>query len=333
MDVHMELLRVLSLSTSEFKNMLIASGTHEPDPTTGLGQRQTTIRDVLKVRAILSGKLRLPMELVDLILDMAEYWVCSRTQMTQSCSVAQAIMGRREISHDSSGNLLALRSDIIGRCAGHDGPDSQTFQEYQPVDRNPATPAAPNEKLCTGASFAECLGYTMPELTHPVRKLVFTIWSHDQGWTSMKRDSTNVYGRSSTWFEVGLERFVQHEEKTNMPDLSKARTVIPRSQVEEGDRKLDMEYNSDQYLIQINRQANSIMAQHCVEWRWDDSIELHQGRTDTEFRKQGRSPTTPSGEFVRNLQVGDIITIWAKARYPGWRNEVESVTLDVHWAY
>ncbi|KKF95719.1 hypothetical protein CFO_g1928 [Ceratocystis platani] len=205
----------------------------------------------------------------------------------------------------------ALRSDIIGRCAGHDGPGSQAFQEHQPVDRTPATPAAPNEKLCSGASFAECLGDTMPGLTYPVRKLVFTIWSHDQGWASEGRDPTNVYNNSWTWFEVGLERFVQHEEKTNMPDLSKARTVIPRSQAKDGDRKLDMDYHRDQYLIQLNRQADSITAQHCVEWRWDDSIELDQGRADTEFRKQGRSPTTPSG----------------------WRNEVESVTLDVHWAY
>ncbi|KAL1894612.1 hypothetical protein Cpir12675_003601 [Ceratocystis pirilliformis] len=318
MGLYTEFLRVLSLKTSKLRKILISSGNDNPDTTTALALRQTTVRYVLKVRAILSDKLGLPVELVDLILDMAECWVCSRTQTASPCTVRE------------------LRSGIIGRCAGHDGPDSQAFKECQPFSYDPAPPAALNDKLCTGAPFAECLGDAMPWLTYPVRKLVFTIYSYDQGWTSLRTDPTNAYYESYTWFEVGLERFVQREEKPNTPDLLQLQAVIPKSQVvEDGSRILDMGHGNerhDSHLIQINRQANSTVAQHCVEWRWDDSIELHQGHADTEFWKQGRSPTTPSGEFVRNLQVGDIITIWAKARDPGWVNKVESVTVDVHWA-
>lgn len=40
---------------------------------------------------------------------------------------------------------------------------------------------------------------------HPVRKVVFTIQSHDQGWATGERN--RGYHNSWTWFEAGLERF------------------------------------------------------------------------------------------------------------------------------
>lgn len=45
----------------------------------------------------------------------------------------------------------------------------------------------------------------MPSLAHPVRKIVFTIESRDQGWGG--GDSRGSYHGSWTWFEAGLERF------------------------------------------------------------------------------------------------------------------------------
>ncbi|PHH54549.1 hypothetical protein CFIMG_003575RA [Ceratocystis fimbriata CBS 114723] len=142
------------------------------------------------------------MELVDLILDMAEYWVCSRTQTAKPRTVQEITWGRHCLPLDDHGNLLV-----------------------QPSEYDPAPPAAPNDKLCTGASFAECLGNAMPWLTYPVRKLVFTIYSYDQGWTSLETDPTNAYYLSHTWFEVGLERFVEREERPNTPDLLQVRRV------------------------------------------------------------------------------------------------------------
>jgi hypothetical protein len=47
---------------------------------------------------------------------------------------------------------------------------------------------------------------------------------------------------------------------------------------------------------------------------------------------QGRGRNTANGQFVRDLKVGDIVTVWGKARFPGWVNMIETVQIDVYWA-
>jgi len=44
-----------------------------------------------------------------------------------------------------------------------------------------------------------------PRSQRPVRKIIFTIRSHDQGWGGNNGDKGTFAG-SCTWFEVGLER-------------------------------------------------------------------------------------------------------------------------------
>lgn len=52
----------------------------------------------------------------------------------------------------------------------------------------------------------------------------------------------------------------------------------------------------------------------------------------TALAEIGRGKATGDGEFVRNLKLGDIVTVWAKARFPGWVNYVDRVKVDVYWA-
>jgi hypothetical protein len=52
----------------------------------------------------------------------------------------------------------------------------------------------------------------------------------------------------------------------------------------------------------------------------------------TALEEQGRGRDTGTGEFVRNLKLGDVVTVWAKARFPQWVNVVEQVKIDVYWA-
>ena len=60
-------------------------------------------------------------------------------------------------------------------------------------------------KECEPKHFEQSLGEAMPLLRNPVRKIVFTIKSRDQGWGGGANGAT--YHGSYTWFEAGLERF------------------------------------------------------------------------------------------------------------------------------
>jgi hypothetical protein len=54
--------------------------------------------------------------------------------------------------------------------------------------------------------FAKLADYPAPVLASPVRKIVFTMVSRDQGWGGTGNEPP-PYGGSFTWFEAGLERF------------------------------------------------------------------------------------------------------------------------------
>lgn len=56
------------------------------------------------------------------------------------------------------------------------------------------------------AYFAKLAKYPTPGLVNPVRKIVFTIKSKDQGWGG-EPGTRHTYKSSWTWFEAGLERF------------------------------------------------------------------------------------------------------------------------------
>lgn len=61
--------------------------------------------------------------------------------------------------------------------------------------------------------FARVAKYPTPRLIHPVRKVVFKIKSHDQGWGG-DAEAKGTYRASWTWFEAGLEKFdAAHECK------------------------------------------------------------------------------------------------------------------------
>jgi hypothetical protein len=55
----------------------------------------------------------------------------------------------------------------------------------------------------------DCQG---PRLVNPVRKIVFTIRSRDQGWTSRQDSHENTFEGSWTWFEAGLEKFEEEKQ-------------------------------------------------------------------------------------------------------------------------
>jgi hypothetical protein len=82
--------------------------------------------------------------------------------------------------------------------------------------------------------------------------------------------------------------------------------------------------------LQSNRTAYRNSKEHVITWASDDYIDPTSSEAD-ELEAEGRGRCTGNGNFVRSLKVGDIITIWAKARFPGWENVVQEVKIEVYW--
>ena len=217
--------------------------------------------------------------------------------------------------------------------------------------------------------FKSLAKYPTPELTHPVRKVVFTIKSRDQGWGGDRNRGDKQYAGSWTWFEAGLERFDREQTcespfkwisrpaliqlgephctsdlRYNSPKspepslpLCGLRPVQPTIQQPRGEDGSKYEYNHplsshDKYTIQRNKTANRQWQYNAVTWSWDDNVDPASEEAQQLDEDEGRGKASATGEFVRSLKLGDVVTIWGKARFPGWANQVEKVKIDVYWA-
>jgi len=182
------------------------------------------------------------------------------------------------------------------------------------------------------------MDYPDPLITHPCRKIVFTIRSRDQGWGGDQQDHDTYHG-SWTWFEAGVERWTnnagdgspeaQQQPSLVLEDLS---TVYPTVTGSEADTGFDHPLHPQEHLkIQCNKTAARETQEHRVVWSYTDDTDPENETAAAELAANGRGTATGDGKFVRDLKLGDIITVWGKTRFQGWTNNVESVKVDVYW--
>ncbi|KAL7906530.1 hypothetical protein GGI35DRAFT_458348 [Trichoderma velutinum] len=284
---------------------------------------EPSIVDIAVVKAMLYRAKKLPPDLIDAILDMAEYWIHSTTHLDDRIS----IMGGSEARE----NRFLLRSYPLGLLNS----GARQNANDQPYTTTLPTPRPLGETL-DASFFAKSVKYPLPRLVHPARKIVFKFRSQDQGYVSSPEEGDNPYSGSWTWFDVGLERF-DADSAVDGSELSvnSLRPVQPPIRQTSTD---PVGYNythellhSPEWEIQRNQTALRKWQDHVITWSYTDDIPADSERSKA-LEAQGRGRGTGDGKFVRQLQVGDVITVWGKARFPGWANRIESVQIDVYWA-
>lgn len=305
------------------------------------GPYEPTPLDICKVRALMVARIGLPEEIVDSIFDFAEYWAHSSNYIDymEEHKDPLRIAGGCRLE-----NRFLLRSLPVGLTSLR---EDSGLTETLAYDTNEAKPLPYKEQNDHQPDvFKRLAKHAPPRLEHPVRKVVFTVKSKDQGWVGGEAiKHKGSYKASWTWFEAGLERFDSTQqcdkncvadlryEKSNAPapdlPLCSLRPVVP--DVEQIGDNGEWQYihqlaAKSEHEIQRNRLARREWQENEIEWRWDDDLD---GEV---LDEAGRGRDTGNGEFVRNLKLGDVVTIWGKARFRGWVNHVQKVKVDVYWA-
>ncbi|KAK4156783.1 hypothetical protein C8A00DRAFT_30333 [Chaetomidium leptoderma] len=316
-------------------NKTSSDGTGES--SAGSSPYEPSVADVLVIKAMLNKALSIPPEIVDTIVDIAEYW-----PHTTTFSDSTVVAG----TNYPAENVFLLRSPPLGL---HNW-ERVSHTETSSMDKKPPRPQPANEEFSTD-DFQELIASPIPMLAQPCRRIVFTIRSHDQGWGG-EFGNHGTYNGSWTWCDVGLERWCkpptptqtdatgqqtqqQHDRPTlQLDDLC---TVLPEVEWDPEAKAhvfVHPLHPRDDLKIQCNVMAEREPILHRVVWSYTDDIDPERDAEAAaqQLASKGRGTATGNGRFVRDLKLGDVVTIWAKARFQGWSNHVESVKMDVYYA-
>lgn len=246
--------------------------------------------DVLKVRYILRNKISrpLPEELVDIILDSAEYWASAEVEMSQ---------GERIVHKDRDQVILKT----VPLC----------YDRASLASSSVPTPLPHRGK-------------------YPCRKIIFHISSHDQGGSG-NRPRENMYEGSWTWFDTEVIRAAHLK---NMYKDDKEQEVLENEggQVARhfGPENPKLLPRGDK--LQSNKAHVSKLQEHHIVWHYLDNVSPDSPEAEEVERMQGRGSLTLDGRGVRELEVGDSIAVWARARFPWWLNRVARARVQIYWA-
>ncbi|KAL1990282.1 hypothetical protein VTN49DRAFT_6121 [Thermomyces lanuginosus] len=279
------------------------------------------VREIL--RHIRKGKEELvPDEVVDMILDEAEYWP------SISATLHPAPI---DISQDRDKECLRTAPLCIDISDSDDGKKKVQVLPHRGL--------------------------------HPARKIVFKFSSRDQGWGGEYGDS-GTYNRSYTWFDAYImpsarEGVAEHQSRRHVeipkdedgkdvpsiivpnPEIQPPEQPPEQGQQEQGGLKRWEDEHQPSYLypflppptkLQCNRTATKTLEHYNIAWHYRDSIAPDSNEAADIQAHQGRGRATLNGQAVRDMCVGDEVVIWLRARFPGWRNHLERMTVRVFWA-
>ncbi|KAJ5204131.1 uncharacterized protein N7498_005010 [Penicillium cinerascens] len=245
--------------------------------------------DVLKVRYILQWKAyqqSLPAELVDAIVDAAEYWPSTERRM-------EGI--KRFISKDRDQVLLKT----VPLC-----------YDRKSLEQSEISKPLPHRTL------------------HPCRKIEFRISSHDQGHGPIR---ANMYESSWTWFDTEV---IHAAHTKNMYANGTEQELLNN---ERGQERGHYAPDDDLLLprnnkLKVNGCRVSESQDSVITWHYLDDIEPESAEAYEIERSEGRGRCTLDGRSVRELEIGDSIALWARARFPGWSNHVDYASVRIFWA-
>lgn len=297
------------------------------------GPYQPTIADIILVKEIFMEHAHpLPVELIDQILDDAEYWARASLELEWDDEVPKT----REVADGEVRSTEFVKNAMYMRTLPF-----AVYGTEGDVKLTKATEATELHLLGMDgtAQCAEAMGRTWipPRGGAPARKIEFQLDSQDQGWSSDVQNQQSYRG-SYTWFDVGIERLP--------PDVFDGKSVpwnvnYVRCQSDDpslADAPFEFIRNDPGHPflhppthLQRNIHAGKDVHRHAVTWHYLDSIEEGSAAAN-EADERGQGWQSLDGNFIRGLREGDCITLWMRARFPGWRLAMKGAKIDIYWA-
>ncbi|KAL0631518.1 hypothetical protein Q9L58_009603 [Maublancomyces gigas] len=248
------------------------------------------VTDVLDVKSVLWQK-KLPVELIDSIIGIAEYWPRYVASVENPVTVVR------------DGKVLYIQSQPL--------PGLLTLGSLED--------GGEREELVVGGVETSTI--------NPARRIVFRIWSHDQGWSSNRGRGT--YFGSYSWFETFAERPLSVQAVQLAAELPSPTDIVTEAELrelqssgenvvwqtvavpettkrEDGIETVITEKKV--WHVQSNVHAMESFKEHEIIWNYsdDDGDEISED-------EEAKTGAGKGGDFVRLLRSGDRIRVIARA--------------------
>ena len=300
----------------------------------------------------LFGVFLLPTELIDLIMDLAEYWPCTCSSMNKSVAVVNddkaAMMDFYSVMftyHHWVPEAVGSKVLLSTKSMGYRSPLSKNGGKI-----HWARLSIPKPALKHGDPHKSRYMQLPTRGIRPCRKIVFSIVS---------REETTKTTPIATWFKAAIAKAVpdrilpvllpkppereadeegdrasKHISKPIKAQRNMFHLVKSLWQKEPYNRTKPPEETTPHqpkwYTVCCNEHARRLNGRHVREWRYKDANEEELEESDSGLL----SSSCPRADFVRSMEVGDSIILRARtsdSSSPSM-NYVVSASVAVYWA-
>ncbi|KAG0701953.1 hypothetical protein DFH29DRAFT_923824 [Suillus ampliporus] len=279
---------------------------------------QPSVADVFRVKGYLQSKL--PTELIDRIIDDACYWPHSSVYLERPSTVPIYRDGK------SAEDGIYIRSLPLG-IHGTDRDVCFVEKDFEEGG------VAWTKNLRIGGSDEH--SPSTPALSHPCRKIEFTLWSHDQ---RLRQQFPETFTASYIWFDVSIEKLQTPMSADDIVEWP-AQLLFEECDAESSRIQSDTAkpFLPPSITIRKNVAAKSQGSEHTIHWDFrgsfdnginDDSV-WHF--LDNSFDRAAAKAAEVL-RLVRSMQVGDCISLWAHGRFPNSEDRVQQAKVTVYWA-
>ncbi|KAF2444238.1 hypothetical protein P171DRAFT_414107 [Karstenula rhodostoma CBS 690.94] len=169
-----------------------------------------------------------------------------------------------------------------------------------------------------------------PHVTLKVKEIKFDIKSQDQGWTS--ENTTGTYNTSS-WLEVSILR--------PGPQFSTLENLPFWTREYDNPQALQDQLSSSEHRLVDERPENaSVGPQECEPLAWYLQGNKVAERQHIDYQVvwtpnhcEGNEGAGNGDGFFSVLHEGDSVLVWARAKYPGWRCQVQNIKMTVRYGF
>ncbi|KAM7220628.1 hypothetical protein V8F06_004032 [Rhypophila decipiens] len=346
-------------------------GTNDSQETPIVPDYQPTVLDAIVVKEMLNKAFNLPPELVDAIVDLGEYWPHTSTEIVYT-GRSRAERKDARGGHPVEENKFLLRTPPLGfvrppylspQDTERQAPPHPLHGEYEPSDFQDliASPVATRIHPCRKIVFT-ILSHDQGWGNPGGEGLYTDSWT----WFEVglercnKTETSDGKGTFSPVFDLASLATLNPPVTTDGEESSFDFPLLPREDCKiQSNRTVNHEakehcvvwsHTDDVRLPTPDTAENedgeatesgSIVKNFGSSGSGSNGESFTDGDAGAEafetaevqaLADVGRGIATGDGEFVRKLKVGDIVTVWAKARFPGWVNYVDRVKVDVYWA-